>query len=182
MHELAMKKCIGKPIPEWDAAHRLEIDQSTGPNLQDFGTIFRINSIFMDVIEPSFLEKQWFIFGITISFAAALNGPYIYSYAYLGSDPLSERLITHLMALTFILFSAESPGNSAEDYSTAYATNRSAFIAALTGSMQSDLDDISPSRVKATSYGKPLGRLNRSSAYIVKKHRSASFSTSDTTR
>ncbi|WP_126240789.1 DUF6708 domain-containing protein [Burkholderia gladioli] len=102
MHELAMKKCIGKPISEWDAAHRLEIDQSTGPNLQDFGTIFRINSIFMDVIEPSFLEKQWFIFGITISFAATLNGPYIYSYAYLGSDPLSERLITHLMALTFI--------------------------------------------------------------------------------
>ncbi len=44
MHELAMKKCIGKPIPEWDASTPFRIDQSTGPNLQDFGTIFRINS------------------------------------------------------------------------------------------------------------------------------------------
>ncbi|WP_186222350.1 hypothetical protein [Burkholderia gladioli] len=81
MHELAMKKCIGKPIPEWDAAHRLEIDQSSGPNIQDFGTIFRINSIFMDVIEPSFLEKQWFILGITIELPSVFRLPTVSSYA-----------------------------------------------------------------------------------------------------
>jgi hypothetical protein len=56
-----MKKCIGKPVPEWDVAHRLPIDRWAGPDVQDFGSTFSINSTFMDVIESSFLEKRMHI-------------------------------------------------------------------------------------------------------------------------
>ncbi|WP_186157574.1 hypothetical protein [Burkholderia gladioli] len=65
MDERVMKQYIGKPIPEWDAAHRLKIDQQLSSKIQDFGTIFRINSTYMDITEPSFMEKQWFITGVT---------------------------------------------------------------------------------------------------------------------
>ncbi len=78
MDERLMKKCIGMPVPEWDLAHRLSIKQPSGPDIQDFGSIFSINSVFMDVIEPSFLEKQWFITGVAIAFVAMGIGPYIY--------------------------------------------------------------------------------------------------------
>lgn len=71
MDERVMKKCIGKPVPEWDIAHRLSINRPVGPDVQDFGSTFSINAVFMDVIEPSFLEKQWFITGVFVLFLAA---------------------------------------------------------------------------------------------------------------
>ncbi|WP_245644072.1 DUF6708 domain-containing protein [Paraburkholderia oxyphila] len=73
-----MKKCVGKPVPAWDLAHRLPIRRSLGPDIQDFGSTFNINSTFMDVIEPSFLEKQWFITGVALAFLFIGIGPYIY--------------------------------------------------------------------------------------------------------
>ncbi|MCR4468227.1 DUF6708 domain-containing protein [Burkholderia sp. SCN-KJ] len=78
MDERVMKKCIGKPIPEWDLAHRLPIDRFVGPDVQDCGATFSINSIFMDVIEPSFLEKQWFVTGVVFAFLCIGIGPYVY--------------------------------------------------------------------------------------------------------
>ncbi|WP_186211000.1 DUF6708 domain-containing protein [Burkholderia gladioli] len=78
MDELAMKSCIGKPIPEWDITHRLSIDQPVGPSLQDFGATFRINSNHMDATEPSFLDKQWSITGVALSVIATGLGPYAY--------------------------------------------------------------------------------------------------------
>ncbi|WP_254367085.1 hypothetical protein [Paraburkholderia sp. NMBU_R16] len=52
MDERVMKTCIGKPVPKWDLARPLPIDGSVGPDIQDFGSTFGINSTFMDVIEP----------------------------------------------------------------------------------------------------------------------------------
>ncbi len=78
MDERVMKKCVGKPVPEWDLAHRLPINRSVGPVIQDFGSIFGINAVFMDVIEPSFLEKQWFVTGVALAFVFIGIGPYIY--------------------------------------------------------------------------------------------------------
>ena len=78
MDERVMKKCIGKPVPEWDRAHRLPISRSVGPDVQDFGSTFCINTTFMDVIEPSFLEKQWFITGVIFAFICIGIGPYVY--------------------------------------------------------------------------------------------------------
>jgi hypothetical protein len=76
--ERLMKKCIGSPVPEWDMAHRLSIEGSIGPDVQDFGTIFKINSIYMDVTEPSLLEKQWSAAALPIGIAGICIGPYMY--------------------------------------------------------------------------------------------------------
>ncbi|WP_186114068.1 DUF6708 domain-containing protein [Burkholderia gladioli] len=104
MDERLMKKCVGKPVPEWDMAHRLHIDQPVGPNAQDFGTIFRINSVYMDVVEPSFLEKQWSAAAIPIGIAGICIGPYLYwlteiRYPYSGS--VIGDLIALLISLIF---------------------------------------------------------------------------------
>ncbi|WP_249173425.1 hypothetical protein [Burkholderia dolosa] len=78
MDERVMKKCIGKPVLEWDLAHRLPINRGVGPELQDFGSTFSINSTYMDVIEPSFLEKQWFVTGVIFALVCIGIGPYVY--------------------------------------------------------------------------------------------------------
>jgi hypothetical protein len=78
MDERVMRKCIGKAVPEWDLAHRLPINRPVGPDVQDFGSTFSVNSTFMDVIEPSFLEKQWFITGVVVAFVFMGVGPYLY--------------------------------------------------------------------------------------------------------
>ena len=78
MDERLMKKCIGKPVPEWDMAHRLPIDRPVGPEIQDFGSIFCVNSTFIDAVEPSFLEKQWYITGGVLAFICVGIGPYVY--------------------------------------------------------------------------------------------------------
>ncbi|NHB11682.1 hypothetical protein GWK53_34910 [Burkholderia cepacia] len=73
-----MKKCIGAPIPDWDWAHRLSTKQPVGPEVKDLGTIFSINSTFMDVIDPAFLDKQWVILAVLVAFMAMGIGPYVY--------------------------------------------------------------------------------------------------------
>ncbi|HDR9185155.1 TPA: hypothetical protein QDB06_005795 [Burkholderia vietnamiensis] len=103
MDERVMKKCIGKPVPEWDLAHRLLINRFLGPDVQDFGSTFSINSTFMDVIEPSFLEKQWFVTGVFVVFLAALYGPYLYGYTHTGDASASDLFIADLMALSFVV-------------------------------------------------------------------------------
>ncbi|WP_028222945.1 DUF6708 domain-containing protein [Paraburkholderia oxyphila] len=87
MDERVMKKCVGKPVPEWDLAHRLPINRSVGPVVQDFGSTFSINSAFMDVIEPSFLEKQWFVTGVALAFLCIGIGPYIYFMTHADPAP-----------------------------------------------------------------------------------------------
>ncbi|WP_084152422.1 DUF6708 domain-containing protein [Burkholderia sp. A1] len=92
MDERAMKKCIGKPVPEWDLAHRLSIDRAVGPDVQDFGSTFSINSIFMDVIEPSFLEKQWFVSGVVFAFLCGGIGPYIYWLTHIKYSDAADSM------------------------------------------------------------------------------------------
>jgi len=103
MDERVMTKFIGKPVPEWDMAHRLSINRPAGPDIQDFGSTFGINSVFMDAIEPSFLEKQWFITGVFVAFLAALNGPYIYSYTHTGDSSSFYLFVADVMALCFVV-------------------------------------------------------------------------------
>ena len=87
MDERLMTKCIGAPIPKWDLAHRLYVDRPAGPEIKDFGTIFEINSTFMDLIEPSFLNKQWLIQAVVIAFLAIGIGPYIYVVTHSRPNP-----------------------------------------------------------------------------------------------
>ncbi len=78
MDERVMKKCIGAPIPQWDMAHRLCVSKSMGPEIKDFGTVFCVNSTFMDVAEPSLLDRQWATLGVVMAFCCVGIGPYAY--------------------------------------------------------------------------------------------------------
>ena len=91
MNERLMNNCIGKPVPEWDMKHRLQIDRPMSPDMWDTGTIFRINATCMDATEPAFLEKQWFITGVFLAFVFIGIGPYVYwltnvRYPYAGGS------------------------------------------------------------------------------------------------
>jgi hypothetical protein len=86
MDERLMKKYVGRPVPEWDLAHRLPIDRPVGPDMWDTGATFRINSTYMDVTEPSLMEKHWFITGVVLAFAAMGIGPYVYGLTHSGAD------------------------------------------------------------------------------------------------
>ncbi|MET1531322.1 DUF6708 domain-containing protein [Burkholderia sola] len=97
MDERVMKKCIGKPVPEWDMVHRLSISRSVGPDVQDFGSTFCINAAFMDVIEPSFLEKQWFVTGVVFAFLCMGIGPYVYVLTH--SNGASGDFIMNCLAI-----------------------------------------------------------------------------------
>lgn len=103
MDERVMKKCVGKRIPEWDLAHRLPINRSVGPDLQDFGSTFSVNSTYMDVIEPSFLEKQWFVTGVVFAFLCIGIGPYVYVLTH--SNGASGDFVMNCLAIAaMVLF------------------------------------------------------------------------------
>ncbi|WP_245644071.1 DUF6708 domain-containing protein [Paraburkholderia oxyphila] len=99
-----MKKCVGKPVTEWDLAHRLRVDGSVGPVVQDFGSTFGINSIYMDVIEPSFLEKQWFVTGVVVAFVCIGIGPYIYIFTHANASS-GDFVMNCLAIVATIVFS-----------------------------------------------------------------------------
>jgi hypothetical protein len=50
---------LGHPIPDWDARHKLPLYEAVGPELKDSATVFRINSIYMDVSDQPHLMRQW---------------------------------------------------------------------------------------------------------------------------
>ncbi|WP_186016266.1 DUF6708 domain-containing protein [Burkholderia gladioli] len=105
MDERLMKKCVGAPIPEWDQAHRLSISQPAGPEIKDLGTVFTINSTFMDVIDPGFLDKQWVIMAVLIAFLAMGIGPYVYVLTHSNPAPAFWMFIFNgLATLPVILF------------------------------------------------------------------------------
>jgi hypothetical protein len=58
MDERVFRYKPGRPIPAWDLRHRLPVDRYVGPECQDSGTIFRINSSFMDVTDQPFAKRQ----------------------------------------------------------------------------------------------------------------------------
>lgn len=59
---------IGFPIPFWDANHRLPRSGCVGPECKDSATIYRINSIFMDVTEQPHMMRQWVAGGVLTAF------------------------------------------------------------------------------------------------------------------
>ena len=58
MDERVFASAVGMPVPEWDLRHRLPIDRPVGPEVRDTGTIFRINSTFMDVTDQPYQSRQ----------------------------------------------------------------------------------------------------------------------------
>ena len=108
MYERLMKNCIGKPVPVQDVACRLPIDRPVGPEICDTGTVFKINSTYMDVTEPSLSEKHWFITAsVSAIVAIALTGPYTYKYTHTGPPaPAMWLLISDCLAFATTAFFA----------------------------------------------------------------------------
>ncbi|SDQ19194.1 hypothetical protein SAMN05443245_0305 [Paraburkholderia fungorum] len=102
MDERLMKKCIGQPVPEWDMAHRLPINRPVGPEVQDFGATFCINSTFMDVTEPSYLDKQWVLAGAALACAGMAIGPYGYVISHAEPGPAFWMFAFDCLALLVV--------------------------------------------------------------------------------
>jgi len=79
MDERIFQFKAGQPIPDWDLQHRLSISNPVGPECRDTGTIFRINSTFMDVTDQPYMSRQWL--GGGVSFAVLGLAAFIFSAA-----------------------------------------------------------------------------------------------------
>lgn len=64
---------IGKPVPEWDRAHRLPVSKWVGPVCRDGATTFRINSTFLEATEQPHMIRQWFAAGVLTATFMALG-------------------------------------------------------------------------------------------------------------
>ncbi|HWW04308.1 DUF6708 domain-containing protein [Collimonas sp.] len=65
---------VGQPIPEWDLQHRLPINKPVGPECKDTGTIFQINSTYMDVTDQPHGSRQWQAGGVLIAVVGVVMG------------------------------------------------------------------------------------------------------------
>lgn len=72
MDESRIRIKVGQPVPEWDMQHRLSVDRPVGPDLWDGGTIFSINSTYMDVTEQPFMERQWAALGTVFALSGTI--------------------------------------------------------------------------------------------------------------
>ena len=63
MDERVFRAKVGSPMPAWDAAHRLPLTGNVGPEIADSGTVFRVNSTFMDVSDQTHMIRQWYAGG-----------------------------------------------------------------------------------------------------------------------
>jgi hypothetical protein len=73
MDERLFRYKTGKPIPEWDAQHRLPINKPIGPERKDTATVFRINSTYMDITDQPYMSRQWQAGGVFIALFGAMG-------------------------------------------------------------------------------------------------------------
>lgn len=78
MDERVFPYRAGQPIPEWDLRHRLPINRPVSSECKDTGTIFRINSTYMDVTDQPFRERQWLAGGVLVSCLGMAVGVWVY--------------------------------------------------------------------------------------------------------
>lgn len=67
MDERAFCPKVGYPIPAWDNKHRLSIEGKVGPDIADSGTIFEVNSTFMEISDQPHMMRQWYAGATLIS-------------------------------------------------------------------------------------------------------------------
>lgn len=106
MDESRIRIKVGQPVPEWDMLHRLPIDRPVGPDLWDGGTIFSINSNYMDVTEQPFMERQWAALGTLIALSGTLAGWWIYHVTHIPNGdvvPFGYRLMFNAMSLGAVI-------------------------------------------------------------------------------
>jgi hypothetical protein len=72
MDERVFRAKCGRPIPQWDADHRLSINGNVSPEIRDNGTVFRINSTYMDVTDQPHMMRQWLAGGALVACIATV--------------------------------------------------------------------------------------------------------------
>lgn len=63
MDERVFRAKVGAPMPAWDTVHRLPLTGNVGPEVSDSGTVFRVNSTYMDVSDQPHMIRQWYAGG-----------------------------------------------------------------------------------------------------------------------
>lgn len=92
----------GQCIPAWDEAHRLPIHGSVGPHCADSGTVFRINSTYMDVSDFAHVSAtSW----ETVSLPVMMAGSAVFCWG-VGCAVMPELAAdaTRLALLCMIMF------------------------------------------------------------------------------
>jgi len=102
MDERIFRPKRGQPIPEWNWNHRLPIDVKVGPLCADDGTVFRMNSKYMDVCDQPFGSRQWAVGCFFIALFGASVGLF-FSIAPLLANRFGAENIGGSLAL-FALF------------------------------------------------------------------------------
>ncbi|ALU90580.1 hypothetical protein Hrubri_3420 [Herbaspirillum rubrisubalbicans M1] len=67
MDERVFSYKAGSQIPAWDLRHRLSIHEPVSPECKDTGTLFRLNSTYMDVTDQPHRDRQWHAAGVLTS-------------------------------------------------------------------------------------------------------------------
>lgn len=83
MDERIFSHKAGNPISEWDLQHRLSIHEPVSPERKDTGTLFRLNSTYMDVTDQPHRDRQWHAGGVLVSCIGALAPLWLISYMLL---------------------------------------------------------------------------------------------------
>jgi len=107
MDERVFKIKIGRPIPDWDAKHRLPITGCVAPEYKDSATVHRINSVFMDVSEQPQMMRQWLAGG---TFTAAFFSVVFLIFAIFFSMTLGQgtgNLCLHLVSSNLVLLPSD---------------------------------------------------------------------------
>ena len=102
MDESRIKTKLGQPVPEWDMLHRLPVDRPVGPDLWDGGTVFGINSTYMEITEQPFMERQWAALGAVLSLSGLLAAWWVYHVTHIPNGdvvPLGARLMLNTICL-----------------------------------------------------------------------------------
>jgi uncharacterized integral membrane protein len=72
MDERVFKAKVGCPIPAWDLEHTLSVSGNASPEIADSGTVFRLNSTYMDVSDQPHMMRQWYAGGTLVAFFMAI--------------------------------------------------------------------------------------------------------------
>ncbi|MGH8778814.1 DUF6708 domain-containing protein [Paraburkholderia sp.] len=104
MDESTIPLQVGKPVPDWDLKHRLPIDTPVGPDLWDGGTIFRINSTYMDVTEQPFMERQWAALGAFFALCGVAAGFWLYYLTHVRYPDMAGVIFDLMALITLAIF------------------------------------------------------------------------------
>jgi hypothetical protein len=87
MDERVFRAKIGVPIPDWDAKHQLPLGGRVGPEIADSGTVFELNSTFMDISDQPNMMRQWYAGGTLVAGLMTIPFAYLLIFIFFIDPP-----------------------------------------------------------------------------------------------